>query len=77
MPRTAAVAAASVGNVATAVAGGRLRRQQTQRHFRDHAEGSLAADQELHQRQPGAVLEPQPAEPDRGAVGEHDLQAMT
>ncbi len=54
---------------------GLLGRHQPQRHLGDHAQRALAADEQLGQAQPGNVLQTGPTEPDRGAVGQHHLNA--
>ena len=54
---------------------GGLGRHEPQDRAGDDAEGALAADEELEQRQPGDVLDPLAAERDEGAVGEHDVEA--
>ena len=75
MASTVAVASSRVANVATRVAGGRCFGISRSDHLGDDAERPLAADEQLGQRQAGDVLEPGPAEPHRGAVGEHHGQA--
>lgn len=50
--------------------------QQSQRHLRDDAQRAFAADEQFGQGKPGDVLEPWAAQPDRGAVGQHNLHAQ-
>ena len=52
-----------------------LRRQESQRHLRDHAKGALAADEQLRQAQSRNVFQPRPTEAHGGAVGQHHLHA--
>ena len=57
---------------------GRSRRRhgaQTERRFRDEAEGPLRPDEEVGQGVSGDILDVPAARPDDGPVGEHDLQA--
>ena len=53
----------------------RLWRQQPQGHLGDDAQGALAADEQFGQRQPGAVLEPRPAQAHGTSIGEHRFEA--
>ena len=71
---TVAVASSRVANVATRVAGGRCFGISRRIDLGDDPERPLRADEQLGQRQPGDVLQPRPAEPDRRPVGEHDRQ---
>ena len=52
-----------------------LGRHEPQDRAGDDAEGALAADEQLEQRQPGHVLDALAAQRDQGAVGEHDVEA--
>ncbi len=53
---------------------GRLRRHQPQGDLGDDAQGALATDEQLGQREPCDVLEPRPTKPHGPAIGEHHLQ---
>ena len=69
---TASAAALVVGKLATRVAA--ALGDQAQGGSDDDPEGSLATDEEFHQRQPGHILDGLTAQSHQRPVGEDDIQ---